>query len=575
MRTYLFLLLLLAGFTQNCFAQDSTVTPLAQDTINIVHILNADRYSFKKVDSLSELMMMAGHVRLKQDSTVFEADSAVYNKSQKIVEAFGNIHINDRDSVHTYSQYLLYHVDTKVAILKKKVKLTDNSTQLFTEELEYDMNQKIGIYRNGGRVLTKNSVLTSREATYYAELKDVYFRNNVKLKDPAYDLQADSLLYNTNAQLATFITKTTIKDSTRKIVTSEGFYDLKNKNAVFGARPVIQDGAVTVIANEIETDDVTGISKLRGTALFKDTAQGISILANYIESDKLKGSFFATEHPLMILRQEKDSIYITADTLLSGRVSTLLQEQKHSDSIAAANIRLDTIATDTATVKDSLAMVRAQKSVSDSTFEITDTIRVMEIADVNSNDTTNRYFKAFSHVRIFSDSLQAVADSLFYSGADSVFKLFKQPVVWASGSQVVGDTIYLYTKNKKPDKMLVFENGLLINESAKNLFNQVAGTTLFGYFKNGEIDYVRSRGNAESVYYVKDDAGRMFGVNKASGDIIDMRFINKELNKVTFIRDVKGTMYPVRKFPAEEQFLRGFKWQEDRRPKTKYELFGD
>ena len=123
--------------------------------------------------------------------------------------------------------------------------------------------------------------------------------------------------------------------------------------------------------------------------------------------------------------------------------------------------------------------------------------------------------------------------------------------------------------------MLVFENGLLINESAKNLYNQVAGMKLFGYFKDGVIDYVRSTGNAESVYYVKDDEGRMFGVNKAAGDIIDMRFINKELNKVTFIRDVKGTMYPVRKFPAEEQYLRGFKWHGDRRPKTKYELFGD
>jgi hypothetical protein len=98
---------------------------------------------------------------------------------------------------------------------------------------------------------------------------------------------------------------------------------------------------------------------------------------------------------------------------------------------------------------------------------------------------------------------------------------------------------------------------------------------LFGYFKNGEIDYMRSRGNAESIYYVKDDDGRMVGVNKASGDIIDLRFVNKELNTVVFMNDVKGTMYPVRKFPSEEQSLRGFKWQEDRRPKTKFELFGD
>lgn len=540
MKNYLFLFVLLIGFVTRSLGQDSTVTPLPVDTLNVVQILNADRYSFRKIDSANEFMMMAGHVKLKQDSTLFYADSAVYNKSARIVEAFGNIHINDRDSIHTYSQYLLYHVDTKIAILKKKVRLTDNNTQLFTEELEYDMNQKIGIYRKGGRVLSKTTVLTSQEATYYSELKDVYFRDHVKLKDPSYNLESDSLLYNTNSQLATFITRTVIRDSTRRIVTTDGYYDLKNKNAFFGRRPVIQDGAVTVIANEVETDDVTGISKLRGTAVFKDTAQGIAILANYIESDKNKGSFFATEHPLMILKQEKDSIYISADTLVSGRLTSLgMQDSTTTDTLLLNNKIVDT----------TLAK--------------------------NNNDSANRYFQAFRNVRIFSDSLQAASDSLFYSGKDSVFQLFQSPIVWASGSQVNGDTIYLYTKNKKADRMLVFENGLLINQSARNLFNQVAGNRLFGYFKDGDIDYMRAKGNAESIYYVKDDEGKMVGVNKANGDIIDLRFKNKELNKVVFISDVHGTMYPLMKFPSEERTLRNFKWQEERRPKTKFELFGN
>lgn len=563
MKTFVLSLFLLVALVAPALAQDSTVTPLAQDTVNIVQILNADRYSFKKIDSVTEYMTMAGHVRMKQDSTIFEADSAVFNKNKKIVEAFGNIHINDRDSVHTYSQYLLYHTDTKIATLKKKVKLTDRSTQLFTEELEYDMNQKIGIYRNGGRVLNKTSVLTSKEATYYSELKDVYFRDKVHLKDPAYDLQSDSLLYNTNSQLATFITKTTIRDSTRKIVTKDGYYDLKNKNAFFGKRPVIQDGAVTIIANEVETDDVTGISKLKGSAVFKDTAQGVAILANYIESDKKAGSFFATEHPLMILRQDKDSLYVTADTLVSGRLSSLPAAKAPVTDTSSAAITSDS--SETPPVADSIAL--AQKPVPD-------TIRSVQTVDLtNSNDSTNRYFIAYSHVRIFSDSLQAVSDSLFYSGKDSVFKLFKEPIVWASASQVTGDTIYLFTKNKKADRMLVFENGLLINQSAKTLFNQVAGNRLFGFFADGVIDYMRARGNAESIYYVKDDEGRMVGVNKASADMIDMRFRNKELNKVIFVSEVKGTMYPLRKFPEDERSLRGFKWQENRRPKTKFELF--
>lgn len=510
------------------------------DSSRIVNILNADRYGFKRTDSLNEFQILAGNVRLRQGNTLFYADSAVFNKNGRIVEAFGNIHINDNDSIHTYSRYLLYYVDTKIAILKRNVRLTDNTSNLYTEELEYDLNQKVGIYRNGGRVVNKGSVLTSREATYYADVKDVYFRQNVELKDPQYNLRSDSLLYNTNTEIATFITKTIIEDSTRRIETSDGYYDLRNKNAVFGKRPIIKDGAVTIIANDVETDDSSGISILRGNAVFKDTAQGIAVLANFIESNKNESSFFATQKPLLIIKQDNDSIFVAADTLYSGRLSQL--QLKDSASIAAAE--------DSATIIDSVAVV-----------------------DIK-NDSTDRFFQAYSHVRIFSDSLQAVSDSLFYSGKDSIFKLFKDPVVWSSDNQVTGDTIYLYTKNKKADRLYVFENGLLVNKAGTKMYNQIRGNRLNGYFTDGNIDYMRARGNAESIYYVKDDDQALIGVNRASGDIIDMRFKEKELHRVVFINDVKGTMYPLRQLPEEERVLRDFKWNEDRRPKSKFELFG-
>src|SRR5690606_16670957 len=64
------------------------------------------------------------------------------------------------------------------------------------------------------------------------------------------------------------------------------------------------------------------------------------------------------------------------------------------------------------------------------------------LTSVEPVDSTSRYFKGFRNVRIFSDSLQAVCDSLFYSGRDSVFQLFQDPVLWANKSQVTGDTIF-------------------------------------------------------------------------------------------------------------------------------------
>ena len=552
-------------------AQQPIPAAPGEDTLKVVDILNADRFSFKKTDSVNEFQMMAGHVRLKQGTTLFTADSAVYNKSSKILEAFGNIHINDADSIHTYSQYLLYHVDTRIATLTKKVKLTDRNTQLFTEELEYDLNQKIGIYRRGGRVVSKNSVLTSREATYYADVKDVYFRQDVKLKDPAYKLASDSLLYNTQSQIATFITKTIIEDSARRIETTDGYYDLQNKNAFFGKRPIIKDGAVTIIANEVVTDDRTGVSVLTGNAVFKDTAQGIAVLANYIESNRNEESFFATERPLMILKQDKDSIYVTGDTLVSGRLSKLkaamasTQTDSLMNSDSSALMIKDTVinleSPDAMVVKDT-----GSKNIKDSAL-----VQMNKPA----SDSADRYFQVFHNVRIFSDSLQAVCDSLFYDGVDSVFQLFTNPVVWASGSQVTGDTIKLFTRNKKADRMLVYENGMLVNKAAEGMFNQIRGNTLNGTFRDGNIEQMRAKGNAESVYYAKDDKEKLIGVNRASGDIIDMRFENKELQKVVFINDVKGTMYPVRQIPETEKKLRDFNWLESKRPKSKFELMGE
>jgi lipopolysaccharide export system protein LptA len=518
------------------------------DSLKVVEILSANRYGYAKKDSLTELLLLVGKVALKQEGTIFYADSAVYNRKEKFVEAFKNVHINDRDSVHAYSDYLMYHTDTKVANLKKNVRLTDGKSTLYTEDLQYDVNPRVGNYRHGGRVVNGTSVLTSDEGTYYADLKDFYFKEDVKLKDPQYYLEADSLLYNTNSEIATFISETYIEDSVKRtILTSEGYYDLKNKNASFGKRPVIHDGPMTIIAETVVTDDRTGMSVLTGNAIFKDTTQGLTVLANSIVSNKITGSMIATQRPLMIIAQDnkKDSTYISADTLYSGRLSELpvVVDSTVTDSTAPAP------KTDTGLVKNDTAI----------------------------NDSTDRFFRAYHNVKIFSDSLQAVSDSLFYSGKDSIFRLFTDPIVWSGNgaSQVTGDTIYMYTKNKKPHQLNVFENGLMISKTGVDMYNQLRGNRLFGYFSEGEINNIRAKGNAESIYYAKDEEDKLIGINKASSDIIDMRFKNKQLNKVVLISAATGKIVPYRMATEEDRQLRSFKWQDKRRPKSKFELFGD
>jgi lipopolysaccharide export system protein LptA len=542
----LFLMAIMALCVSQSFSQIVTQRP-RNDSTQIVNLIHADRFGYEKKDSATEYQTLVGHVKLEQDGTYFDADSVII-KNGKIIEAFGNVHINDKDSVHTWSEYLLYYVDPKLATLKNKVKLTDGKTTLTTEELRYDVNMRIGEYYNGGKLVNKNSVLTSKEGIYYSELKDAYFRKDVRLKDPAYDLQSDSLLYNTQTEVTTFVAPTFIKDSAgRTIRTSDGYYDLKNKKAYFGLRPQIQDGPVFVTADNINSNDSTGVSILTGRAVYTDTAQGVSVLANLIETNRDSGTMRASRSPLMILKQENDSIYIAADTLYSGRMRDLLK----ADSLARKDTLTGLVTSDT-----------LQR------LAVNDTLQ-------KTNDSADRYFQAYHHVRIFSDSLQAVSDSLIYLGRDSVFKLFIDPVMWTGNSQVTGDTIYLFTKNKKPQEIQVFENGMAIERSGPEMYNQVRGNRMFAYFEEGNINHMRAKGNAESVYYVLDDDSAIVGVNKVVGDIIDLRFLNKELNKVVVIGQPSGNLVPVLQAGEQDRVLRDFKWHDARRPKTKYELFGN
>src|SRR5688500_8266072 len=170
-------------------------TPTPADTSRIVEILPGVRkFELRKVNDSTQLQILAGNVRLKQNTSYFYCDSCVINNNTRTFEAWGNVHINDADTANLYANHLRYLVDRKIAYLDGGVRLTDGKGSLTTPNLEYDMTTDIGVYKNGGRVVNKKTVLTSREGYYYAGLRDVYFKRNLKLNDLSYLFPLDTFL---------------------------------------------------------------------------------------------------------------------------------------------------------------------------------------------------------------------------------------------------------------------------------------------------------------------------------------------------------------------------------------------
>jgi hypothetical protein len=116
---------------------------------------------------------------------------------------------------------------------------------------------------------------------------------------------------------------------------------------------------------------------------------------------------------------------------------------------------------------------------------------------------------------------------------------------------------------------------MVVNKSGNNLYNQIRGNTLNGYFKEGTMDFMKAKGNAESIYYIQDEDSAYIGVNRSTADIIDLFFREKELNRVVYRSDVQGTTTPLSQANLDEMKLRNFKWLDERRPKSKFELFGN
>jgi lipopolysaccharide export system protein LptA len=606
------LLLLLFVFNKTSYTQQPVILPSPQDTIRIIQIVQAKNLREKTIDSATTIETAAGNVIIKEGLTTTYCDSVVINRRTNVVEAFGNVHINDNDSIHTYAQYLKYIGGERIAYLKKSVKLTDKKGILLSDDLEYNLRTGIATYKNGGRVLNGKTVLTSTDGVYYADTKDVIFKKNVHLVDPKYDIRTDSLLYNITTDVATFIAPTHIVSKDGIIDTKSGIYNLKTGEAIFYERSYIRDSSRSIIGDKIFFDDKKGIVTADGNAKVVDSINQVTTIGGHIEVNTKENSFLAYIKPVMILHKDGDSTYIAADTLFSGlrkydsvtnkattKIDTLKKTKaininktdsadisflgkKKNDSVAINQLqKVDTVTREIAlniNKTDSNDTVLQAKKKSDS-VQIKlppkkDTAKKAMVINLNKKDTAVRYFLGFHNVRIFNDSLQAVSDSLYYSTEDSTFKLFGHPLVWNGKTQIAGDTIYMFTQNQKAKQLYVFYNSIIINQTADKLFNQIAGRTLNGYFKDGQIDYVRVKGSpAESIFYPQDDDSAFVGMNRSSGDVIDIFFVKKELNKVKFINNVDGVMYPIRQTPADKKQLKNFKWLDNRRPKNKLELF--
>jgi len=283
-------------------------------------------------------------------------------------------------------------------------------------------------------------------------------------------------------------------------------------------------------------------SLLTKVTLPKDSLAKDTILQKKLDIPLIKDSLKVTKDPVKAIKTEMagkkpDSLSKKADSLVKpGNVVKKIDAAvKTTDSLLKKN------------AKDSLPL--------------------------NPLDTVKtRSIKAYHNVRVYKSNMQAKADSLFYTSADSTLRWYGNPILWSQNSQQTGDTIYLRLKNNKLNTLQVIDNAFQVNVNADSAkFNQIKGKLITAFFKDGELSTMFVDGNAESVYYNRGNDSAYTDMNQTVSSRIKIIFQNKEIRHILTVKEPEGIRVPIAEL-KEDVLLTGFTWKPELRPLSKKEV---
>ena len=455
------------------------------------------------------IQILKGNVRFRHDNALLFCDSAYFYEQTNSFDAFSNVRIVQADTLTVYGDFLNYDGNTKLARVWDNVKMVNRNTVLTTNVLYYDRNVNLAFYNTGGIIEDGKNTLTSMWGQYSPGTKVALFKDKVKMTNPDMNMNTDTLKYNTSNSVADIVGNSLIVyKAETDIYSQRGWYDTKNDQMMLLDRSLVeQSDGKTLIGDTIFYDKKKGYGEAFSDVELNDPKQKTTLSGNFVSYDEIAHVGLATDSALLIDWSSRDSLFMSADTLIS------MKDSIQTDSLAFNQV------------------------------------------------------KAFKNVRFLRSDVQGMCDSLLYTSRDSIMHLHGLPVLWSDNNQLMGNKMTVYTKNQKVEKVLIEQSGIAIQKDSLNYFNQLSGKEITAYLDSGQLKKVYVNGNAETIYFPKDDKTKDYiGINKTLSSYVTMYFQDKKIQRIVLTTASSGTMYPLSEMEENDLYLRNFYWYETERP---------
>lgn len=516
-----------------------------------------------------------GHVLIQHgDSVSVFSDSLHYDGELRIADLFGEVILVNGDQ-KLFTDRLTYDLNNRVATYNNKAALVLGETQLTSKKGYYYVNSKQVFFKDSVVVVDPRFSLRSDTLQFDTETKTVHFLGPTLISTDSSRVYCEGGFYDTENGLALFTDNAQYIKGKQKAVADSIRYEGRNKIYSLEGNAHFEEGARRrANADRIRYNEAKDITTLEGNAFFQDSTQ--TIVANRIEYDArnkryaTRGRARISDPPQIL---EADSVdYNSADSLGIAAGNVIWQDTSAQLTIAC---ELANYNQETGYLKAMGGRADRPLLISnidnDSLYVTADTL--MSIRPDSVQGDSNRLLLAFNRVRIFKSNLQALCDSLAYSTLDSTFRFFKEPIVWSDTSQFTADTIHMQLANKQLKTIYLINNSFIINSPDERFFNQIKGKNITAHFDSSELRIMQVIGNAEAVYYALDDDDAYIGVNKTACSEMLLYFGDNRVHTIKFFTQPQGTFQPMQKADHEGLKIKGFRWQSAIRPKGIDDLF--
>ena len=289
--------------------QDSIAQKKSKIDIKNSNYLKIDR------DLYPDITKFIGHVFLTHQNIKMYCDSAYRYDKKNEIEAFGNVHIINADTVHIYGDYLKYAGDSRQAALKNNVTLKNKNVKLTTDKLDYDMDLNIGYYDKGGTIVDSTNVLTSIIGRYYTKQNLFFFKDSVVLENPDYTLYSDTLQYNTENKIIHILGPTRIESEKETLYSELGWYNTQTGISHLLKKNTVNRETYQIKGDSIHLDKHNELAMIYRNVELQDTLNKLIARGHYLEMHKDTEEAFLTDSTLFIHINAQDSLFLHSDTL--------------------------------------------------------------------------------------------------------------------------------------------------------------------------------------------------------------------------------------------------------------------